>query len=185
LRLVPHQEAPTRVCWSELNRSALIRVPLAWANVKNLASKVNPDIEKMDYEKTCRQTVELRSPDGSAFVHLLLAGITMSADWGFLNTKESLDIAKNSYVSVNIHDSDAHKELAELATSCVESSETLLQHRNRYEKDGIFPSQVIDYISGILQNENDKNLNKRLMALPEDEKLIESRRILHRDIHRH
>ncbi|MCB9087456.1 MAG: hypothetical protein H6628_03995 [Calditrichae bacterium] len=27
LRLVPNQEAPTHICWSDLNRSALIRVP--------------------------------------------------------------------------------------------------------------------------------------------------------------
>ncbi len=29
-RLVPHQEAPTNVCWGERNRSTLIRVPLGW-----------------------------------------------------------------------------------------------------------------------------------------------------------
>ena len=39
LRLVPHQEAPTLVCWSEMNRSALIRVPLGWSNIENLAGK--------------------------------------------------------------------------------------------------------------------------------------------------
>jgi glutamine synthetase len=42
LRLVPHQEAPTKVCWSQSNRSALIRVPLAWTNTNNLAMKLNP-----------------------------------------------------------------------------------------------------------------------------------------------
>ncbi|MDR2413407.1 MAG: glutamine synthetase family protein, partial [Odoribacteraceae bacterium] len=30
LRLVPHQEAPTTVCWGDRNRSVLVRVPLGW-----------------------------------------------------------------------------------------------------------------------------------------------------------
>ena len=30
-RLVPHQEAPTNVCWGDRNRSVLVRVPLGWA----------------------------------------------------------------------------------------------------------------------------------------------------------
>ena len=36
LRLIPHYEAPTRIFWSDLNRNALIRVPLAWTNASNL-----------------------------------------------------------------------------------------------------------------------------------------------------
>ena len=34
LRLVPNQEAPTRICWSHNNRSALIRVPLGWSEAE-------------------------------------------------------------------------------------------------------------------------------------------------------
>jgi thioredoxin reductase (NADPH) len=30
LRLVPHQEAPTNICWGDRNRSVLERVPLGW-----------------------------------------------------------------------------------------------------------------------------------------------------------
>ena len=33
LRLVPHQEAPTNICWGDRNRSVLIRVPLGWNGV--------------------------------------------------------------------------------------------------------------------------------------------------------
>lgn len=33
LRLVPHQEAPTYICWGDRNRSALVRVPLGWNNM--------------------------------------------------------------------------------------------------------------------------------------------------------
>lgn len=186
LRLVPHQEAPTRVCWSEMNRSALIRVPLGWNNVTNLAQRVNEiTIEPMK-ERVYRQTVEIRSPDGSANTHLLLAGITMCAEWGLTKHKESLELAQHSYVRVNIHDSSStQQELAELATSCVESSEKLLQHRGLYERNDIFPPQVISFVANQLQKENDKDLNVRLLSLPDDEKLKESRRIMHRDIHKH
>jgi glutamine synthetase len=48
LRLVPNQEAPTRICWSDLNRSAMIRVPLGWAHGGNLARQINPQ-QSEDY----------------------------------------------------------------------------------------------------------------------------------------
>jgi glutamine synthetase len=33
-RLVPHQEAPTSICWGDRNRSVLVRVPLGWTGKK-------------------------------------------------------------------------------------------------------------------------------------------------------
>ena len=68
LRLVPNQEAPTRICWSDLNRSAMIRVPLGWSGKSNLAKKLNPQQSPGYKDPEGRQTVELRSPDGSAAV---------------------------------------------------------------------------------------------------------------------
>jgi len=57
-----------------MNRSALIRVPLGWIKGRNLAMKVNP-LENTPFEDSKdRQTVEFRSPDGSALVHMLPAG---------------------------------------------------------------------------------------------------------------
>jgi glutamine synthetase len=185
LRLVPHHEAPTKVCWSESNRSALIRVPLAWTKFNNLAMKVNPQQTEKHHHYGSRQTVELRSPDGSANVHLLLAGVAMATEWGLTNPKDSMILTNNSYVSHNIHTNPNLQELAELATSCVESSELLLQQRMLFERDGIFPRNVIDFVSEFLQRENDLNLNKRLMALPDEEKLVESRRIMHKHLNRH
>ncbi len=184
LRLVPHQEAPTKVCWSAMNRSALVRVPLGWNNVCNLTNIVNP--KQPDISKTIdsRQTVELRSPDGSCNSHLLLAAIASAVNWGLTNGKESLANAKNSHVVGNIHDSQVCSDLPELPTSCEESAEILLQHRDLYEESGMFPANVISYIASVLKNENDAELNKRLMSLPDEEKLQESRRIMHRDIHR-
>ena len=168
-----------------MNRSALIRVPLGWGNVSNLTKTINPQQKSKLGSEIGRQTVELRSPDGSCNTHMLLAGIALAAEWGLSNSKESLELAKQGYVSVNIHDSDTVQDLPELATSCAESAEILLSQRDMYERDNIFTPQVIDFMATMLQNENDKGLSKRLMALPDDEKLQESRRIMHRDIHKH
>lgn len=185
LRLVPNHEAPTKVCWSECNRSALIRVPLAWTKANNLAMKINPQQPHPMPHEESRQTVELRSPDGSANVHLLLGGIAMAADWGMTNKEQAAQLAQNSYVSYNIHTNPYLQDLAELATSCVESSEMLLQHRSNFERDGVFPPTVIDFVAKTLQTENDRNLNSRLMSLPDEDKQVESRRIMHRNIHKH
>ncbi len=185
LRLVPNQEAPTKVCWSELNRSALIRVPLGWGNISNLAGKINPQQKAARSGEIGRQTVELRSPDGSCNTHLLLAGITLANEWGLTKRKESLALAEHSYAPLNIHECSSVQELAELATSCAESAEILLRDRQLFEKNNIFSSGLINHIAYMLDSENDRNLNKRLFALPDDEKQKESRRIMHRDIHKH
>lgn len=185
MRLVPHQEAPTKVCWSDLNRSALIRVPLAWTKVNNLASKINPQQKELLKPSGSRQTVEIRSPDGSANTHLLLAGISLAAEWGLTNKKDSLALTKNCHVIGNVHASNRYDELSELPTSCWESAEILLQHRNLYEADNIFPTSVISYVVKYLQNENDRNLNQLLTSLPEEEKIEESRRIMHKNFYKH
>jgi glutamine synthetase len=185
LRLVPNQEAPTRICWSDMNRSAMIRVPLGWGGVSNLAATVNPQQETLPLEKGGRQTVELRSPDGSAIVHLLLAGITLAAEWG-LTHDESLTIAERFYVSGNIFgDNGGGEHLPSLPKSCVESSRILLEKRELYERMNVFPPSVITYVARLLAAEDDETMNRRLIDLPADDRLHETRRIMHRDIHRH
>jgi glutamine synthetase len=181
LRLVPGQEAPTKVFWSDSNRSALIRVPLAWTKVNNLTKIINPQQQADSLIDEVRQTVELRSPDGSANVHLLLAGITMAVDWGLVNVEKSLPLAQKSRIKSQA-DMDADVDV--LIRSCVESAELLLAKRAHYEREDVFPPAVIDYVAEFLKKENDRNLNSRLLAMAEDERLKESRRIMHRDIHR-
>jgi glutamine synthetase len=185
LRLVPNQEAPTRVCWSDMNRSAMIRVPLGWSSVDNLARGLNPQQKQSFVESEGRQTVELRSPDGSAIVHLLLAGITMAVQWGLAND-DSLDVARRLYASGNIFQDDKMLgSLPSLPKSCVESSRLLLNRRNYYERDGVFPASIIDYVAGLLAAENDEHMNRALVDLPADDRLHETRRIMHKDLHRH
>jgi glutamine synthetase len=185
LRLVPNQEAPTRVCWSDMNRSAMIRVPLGWSNLKHLAGQLNPQQKSAFEEREGRQTVELRSPDGSAIVHLLLAGITMAAEWG-MSHAEALDLAEKLYVTGNIFkDAELMKTLAPLPKSCVESAHRLRENKSMYEREGIFPAAVLDYVENLLEQERDENINQHLVDLPADDRLHETRKIMHKDLHRH
>lgn len=185
LRLVPNQEAPTRICWSDMNRSAMIRVPLGWSRLNNLAQRLNPGEKEPLPDAEGRQTVELRSPDGSALVHTLLAGIVMATEWG-LTHDESLTIAGKLYVAGNIFKDDRLlAALPALPKSCVESSRLLLEKRMLYERDGVFPPSIITYVAEMLRREDDEEMNRRLMDLPADDRLHETRRIMHQDIHRH
>ncbi|MBI4864974.1 MAG: glutamine synthetase [Candidatus Riflebacteria bacterium] len=185
LRLVPNQEAPTRICWSDMNRSAMIRVPLGWSTVADLAKKINPQ-QKSSYEAAeNRQTVELRSPDGSAIVQLLLAGIVMAADHG-LSDPGSLELAERLYVTGNIFkDREVLAKLPVLPGSCVESSRRLVEKRELYEREGVFQPSVIDYVARLLDAQADEHMNRRLGDLPADDRLHETRKIMHRDIHTH
>ncbi len=183
LRLVPDQEAPTRICWSDLNRSAMIRVPLGWARLDDLARLVNPQEAEEFRRSRDRQTVELRSPDGSAIVHLLLAGIVMAAEWGF-SDPGAVELARELRVTGNVFKDRALLEkLPSLPGSCVESSRILLSRRDLYERGGVFPASVVEYVARLLAAENDESMNQRLADMPADDRLHETRKIMHRCLH--
>ncbi len=165
LRLVPHQEAPTNICWGDRNRSVLVRVPLGWAGVDSMFADVNPREKKVESGPSeSRQTIEFRCPDGSADIYLLLAGLAVAARHG-LEMKDALDIADKLYVDVNIFSpkhSEIQDKLTHLPTSCWESADHLLKDRALYEKDNVFPAGVIDGIAKSLQSFSDKDLSERL-----------------------
>ena len=185
LRLVPHQEAPTRICWSESNRSALIRVPLGWSAGNDLAAAINPQQDVSFKQNDCVQTVELRSPDGSAIPHLLLAGVTTAARWGIENQERASDIAANHHITGNVFDDSALLErLPSLPISCADSANRLEQDRSLYEKAGVFPANMIDRVAELLRNEQDDHLFQELSALDGDERTHRVRDIMHRDINR-
>ncbi len=185
LRLVPKQEAPTRIFWSDSNRSALIRVPLAWSDVKDLSKAINPQEESDINDLQSKQTVELRSPDGSALVHLILAGVVMAVEWG-IGDDRSLELAEKLYGAADIsQDKNTMGSFPKLPSSCVESSGLLAEKRGLYEKDGIFPGSIIDYVIGLLKNEDDADLSRKLAKLSGADYLREVRKVMHRDLHRH
>ncbi|MCB0314771.1 MAG: glutamine synthetase, partial [Calditrichaeota bacterium] len=61
----------------------------------------------------------------------------------------------------------------------------LLNNRALYERSGTFPPSVIDYLAQKLRAENDADINRYLADLPADDRLLETRKIMHRDLHRH
>lgn len=162
-RLVPHQEAPTSICWGDRNRSALVRVPLGWTGENDMCSQANP-LEQPAEIKAEKQTVELRSGDASANVYQLLAGMVTAAAKGF-EMEDALKRADDLYVSVNIH-SDANKAkletLRSLPTSCAESAKALAAARGMFEENGVFSPQMIDGIIKKLESYKDENLRTEL-----------------------
>ena len=78
-RLVPHQEAPTNVCWGKRNRSVLVRVPLGWTANTDMSAIANPQSAGAgDCVTSQRQTIEIRSADGSAHVQMLMAALAVA-----------------------------------------------------------------------------------------------------------
>ncbi|HBL17560.1 MAG: hypothetical protein A2X36_10030 [Elusimicrobia bacterium GWA2_69_24] len=184
LRLVPHQEAPVRVCWSASNRSVLVRVPLGWRGVGNLASRVNPNQSGPSITDGFGQTVEIRSPDGSADVYLLLAGLGAAVRHGLTHTEESHQLAKRLEVQRNIFDDrKALDQLDSLPRSCVESAECLRQDRALYEAEGVFPKQTIEYCRRRLEAEKDADLARKLRKMGPRPRMEATRRLMLASLH--
>jgi glutamine synthetase len=161
MRLVPHQEAPTNVCWGDSNRSVLIRVPLGWTTQTDMSHKINPLEKPIQTNAEYKQTIEIRSPDATADIYLLLAGLATAACYG-IQMPEALAVAKKTYVDVNIH-SEEHKEklryLKHLPTSCKESAEQLAEQRKIYEHDDVFSPELIDKIINLLENYKEEKIS--------------------------
>ncbi len=159
-RLVPHQEAPTNVCWGDRNRSVLVRVPLGWAAKADMCRIANPLEPVSNYDTTQKQTVEMRSPDGSADIYQLIAGLAVACRHGF-ELDNALDLAERTYVNVNIHrkeNEDKLKNLAQLPDSCEASADCLEAARAVFEKHNVFSPAMIDGIIARLRSYADRTL---------------------------
>lgn len=169
-RLVPHQEAPTNICWGDRNRSVLVRVPLGWAAKTDMCMNANPLETPSHYDTAQKQTVEMRSPDGSADLYQLIAGLAVACRHGF-EIENALDIAEKTYVNVNIHqkeNADKLKALAQLPDSCTASADCLQQQRSIFEQQNVFSPAMIDGIIEKLRAYNDKTLRSDLEGKPEE-----------------
>ena len=161
-RLVPHQEAPTNICWGDRNRSVLVRVPLGWAAKSDMCRIANPLESESNYDTTQKQTVEMRSPDGSADLYQLIAGLAVACRYGF-ELENALEIAERTYVNVNIHqkeNEDKLKALAQLPDCCEDSAECLARQREIFERHNVFSPAMIDGIIKKLRSYGDKTLRK-------------------------
>jgi glutamine synthetase len=159
-RLVPHQEAPTNVCWGDRNRSVLVRVPLGWTAKADMSALANPLEKSSDFDTTQKQTVEMRSPDGSADIYQLLSGLCVACRHGF-EMEGALEVAEKNYVDVNIHDAanaDKLATLAQLPDSCEASADCLAKQRAAFEAHGVFSATMIDGIIAQLRSFGDRTL---------------------------
>jgi glutamine synthetase len=174
LRLVPHQEAPTSICWGDRNRSVLVRVPLGWLGV---GDRMLRDANPLEPADTCvyenPQTVELRSPDGSANVHLLLAGMAVAGRYG-LEHADALKLAAELYVKA---DATKVEGLKQLPASCFESADCLLRDRARYEDGGVFPAGLIDSIANSLKAFDDLNMSEKIFGNADSLKKLVNRHL--------
>ena len=161
-RLVPHQEAPTNICWGDRNRSVLVRVPLGWTAKSDMCQIANPLEKPHDYDTSQKQTVEMRSPDGSADVYELIAGLVVACRYGF-ELEHALEIAEKTYVNVNIHKKENEhklKDLAQLPDSCAASADCLERQRAIFESRGVFSPAMIDGILKALRAFDDRTLRE-------------------------
>lgn len=161
-RLVPHQEAPTNVCWGDRNRSVLVRVPLGWSAGADMIRTANPLEPASAFDTSSKQTVEMRSPDGSADLYQLLAGLCVACRHGF-EMAGALQVAERNYVDVNIHaaeHADRLATLAQLPDSCVASADCLERQRRVFEEHGVFSPAMIDGIVAQLRAFDDATLRR-------------------------
>ncbi len=164
-RLVPQQEAPTNVCWGDRNRSVLVRVPLGWTTDKDMCAVLNPGSTELTLDTTQKQTVEIRSADGSADVYMLMASLAVALRYG-IELENGLEIAEKTYVDVNIHNAENAtilERLAQLPVNCSQSADELEKVRRIFEAHGVFDPAAIDgVIAGLRsfdQNEADQAMH--------------------------
>ena len=173
---MPHQEAPTNVCWGDRNRSVLVRVPLGWTAGVDMCVMANPKELHTDYDTTLKQTVEMRSPDGSADIYQLIAGLCVACRHGF-EMDDALDVAERTYVNVNIHDhANEHvlDQLAQLPDSCEASADCLEKARKVFEQHDVFSPAMIEGIIAALRAFKDKTLRADIQDKPEElQQLVE------------
>ena len=173
-RLVPHQEAPTNVCWGDRNRSVLVRVPLGWTSGNDMCKIANPGSDADEVDATKKQTFEIRSADGSANVYELLAALAVAARYGF-ELENALEIAEKTYVDVNIHSEENADKLAALDSlpiNCAQSADCLEATREIFERAGVFSPGMIDGIMSRLRSYDEEEAQKALQDKELMQKLV-------------
>jgi len=126
----------------------------------------NPQEKSEIKIQNSKQTVEIRSGDGSADVYLYVAAIIVAAQHG-LQMPNALKLAQDLYVNVNIFHEEHKEKLASLKglpISCHESAIALEAKRKFFEKNGIFKAGLIDSTIKMLKSYNDEKLSEELFG---------------------
>ena len=169
-RLVPHQEAPTSICWGDRNRSVLVRVPLGWTTENDMVAEANPLEKPTDDDHSQKQTVEFRCPDGSADIYLLLAGLVIAARHGF-EMQGALDYASKTYVDVKYTFKAENKEKLMTLNQLPALFGNLPTNYQPiviiFEKHGVFNAEMIDDMIKYLKSSMIKILEKRWLKDPD------------------
>ena len=156
MRLVPNQEAPTSLCWSHSNRSALVRVPLGWTGKTDMAAVCNPGESSLCKDFSDKATFEWRASDGTANTYLLMAALCVAARHGF-EMPDALDVARRTYVGlgVDVHaagNSELRSSLEQLPGSCDQAADELEKDRSIYTAEGVFQDSMLDYLIKTLRS---------------------------------
>ena len=102
----------------------------------------------------------MRSPDGSADLYQLIAGLAVACRHGF-EMADALEVAERTYVNVNIHqkeNADKLALLAQLPDSCEASADCLERQRAVFEEYNVFSPAMIDGIIKKLRSYKDRTL---------------------------
>nr|MCW2727821.1 glutamine synthetase [Aeromicrobium sp.] len=156
LRFVEGDESPEGICWGETDRTGLVRVPLAWGDqvLPGMVAHANPGSSEPIPEPAIHpQTVELRLGDGSADVHLLLAGMAVAA-------RRGLSDPKSLKVAARLSTAD-HSKFEQLPSSCADSADALKRERASFEADDVFPRELVDAVIDGLRAYDDATLMKK------------------------
>lgn len=173
-RLVPHQEAPTNICWGDRNRSVLVRVPLGWTSDADMCAAANgaeaaspcPDVDRRQ-----KQTFEIRSADGSADIYLLLAALAVAARHGF-EMPDALEVADRYYVDIDIHRPENAARLAALPTlpaDTAASADCLAARKETFTAAGVFAPAMIEATETKLRSFDPREATE---ALHDPEKML-------------
>ncbi len=124
-RLSQGKEAPQRIAWGDLDRSALVRLPVVPTG--------------SDGKAVPASTVEFRLPDGSAHPHLLLAGIAQS--YLAARGREDLDeLLENTSAS----GSSSQEDAPGIPMDSSEVGRALSAFSGALEEGGVFPPGFVE-----------------------------------------
>ena len=154
-RLVPHQEAPTNICWGDRNRPVLVRVPAPRVDVeerhvrhsqRNSAAVRRCDARQSKpsrYARPARRTY-------TNFLRLLAVAVRYG-----LEMPDALEVSDNYYVDIDIHKPENAlrcNALPTLPANCAESADRPKRYRTHFEAEGVFPPESIDATIASLQS---------------------------------